>query len=265
MAVRVGGFRTKDRNTVEQGGGTVTHGAQLTKAMVGPRIATTIMSGAVSASDFGVSGVTISGKHFTGSIAIDIDCTLEDCYIEDVIQNSGGHTVQLNWCTVSPPTPGDRCIGPYGVSAYRCLLEGCSDGVGLDTCNLIENFITLKGQSSLDHNDGAQSYIAGAGGQVLRNNINGIPVNTDTLGLGQGNSCIFVADNSQGTLEIRDNLLTGGGYTLGLHDSMFYRVTGNRVTEGSWGYGPVNTQNAVSGAFLEWSDNLTTGGTVLSP
>lgn len=57
----------------------------------------------------------------------------------------------------------------------------------------------------------------------------------------------------------------GGGYTLRLHESGYYRVTGNRIETGSYSYGPLTTTNAISGAFLEWSDNKETNGTVLQP
>jgi hypothetical protein len=73
-----------------------------------------------------------------------------------------------------------------------------------------------------------------------------------------------MADSSQGTLEVRDNYLIGGGYTLRLHENMYYRVTGNIIEKGSYAYGPISTTNARSGAFLEWSNNKLSDGTVLN-
>jgi len=50
-----------------------------------------------------------------------------------------------------------------------------------------------------------------------------------------------------------------------LNESMHYRVTGNIVENNSWIFGPLTTTNAVSGAFLEWSNNKLSDGTALNP
>ena len=52
-----------------------------------------------------------------------------------------------------------------------------------------------------------------------------------------------------------------GGYTLRLHESNTYRVTGNVLS--SWMFGPYTNDNAIAGAFLEFANNTTsTGGTI---
>ena len=123
-----------------------------------------------------------------------------------------------------------------------------------------------KLQSQADHNDGLQAYQAGAGGSLLRNNIDCRPVN----GTGDNSTttaAIFIADASEGTAVIRDNYLAGGNGVLRLHENMFYRVTGNIIENNSWssGTGPVSTSNSRAGAFLEWSNNTLTTGAVLTP
>lgn len=250
-------------------GGAITHGSQLTQGMVGPRIALSTVSGSVSASDYGTSGVTISGKHFTGTFTPDVACTLVDCRFNQPVDNQANVTVQLNWCTVSPTSVGDWCIGPQNVGAYRCLLEGCSDGIRWSGGDIIECYVRTRLQSAVDHNDGLQAYQAGSGGSLLRNNIDCRPINSsgvqDTSN-GTTTGAIFIADNSEGTATIRDNYLAGGNGVLRLHENMFYRVTGNVIVKDSWSSstGPVSTGSSRPGAFLEWADNTLTDGTVLT-
>lgn len=244
------------------GGGTITHGSQLTRAMCLPRVGLTNVGGTVNASSLGAS---ISGKHFTGTFVPDINCTLTDCQFDAPVNNQAGVTVQLVNCLVSPTAVGDWCIGPEKVSATRCALEGCSDGIRFDNMDIVECWVRTALQSAIDHNDGIQAFQASAGGSILRNNIDcrpgGDTSNSTTTG------AIFLADSSQGETAVRDNYLAGGNGVLRLHESMHYRVTGNRILANSWaaGTGPVSTTNAISGAFLEWSDNQTTDGTVLTP
>ena len=43
----------------------------------------------------------------------------------------------------------------------------------------------------------------------------------------------------------------GGGYTIRVHSGSGHAVSGNRVVDGTWVYGPVSS----SCAAIEWSDN----------
>ncbi|WP_406045318.1 hypothetical protein OG799_13065 [Micromonospora sp. NBC_00898] len=208
-----------------------------------------VYSTRVSASQLG----NASCVWLKGGLAVDTPITLTATRIDAQVESSGA-LLTLNWSTVDA-TDGDYAIGGH-VKAYRCQLINGSDGVRLNGTSIVESYIRVRQESSADHNDGVQAYRASEGGVILRSNIDSRPVNAPrTL----GNAAIFIADDSRGELTIRDNWLAGGEYTLRLHESATYRVTGNIITGyGSW---PASRDRARPGAFLEWRDNLTGNGT----
>jgi len=55
---------------------------------------------------------------------------------------------------------------------------------------------------------------------------------------------IFIADGSLGG-DVVNNAVEGGGYSIRLHENGHYRVFGNRVQRGSWGYAPLNCQYGI--------------------
>lgn len=203
-----------------------------------------------------------------GGINIDVDITLTACLINDQVSTHPQiNKLTLNYCTIDPPTntTWPYSLGPDNFVATRCNIGGSMDGVnfggGSHKNVLIENYIRVKMRDADDHNDGVQSYFASGGGTVLRNNIDARPVG----GGGGPNAAFFIADSTEGEYEVRDNYLLGGGYTLRLHENAYYRVTGNIIEKDSYSFGPVNTANARADAFLEWSNNKLSDGTVLTP
>lgn len=195
-------------------------------------------------------------------ITVDISTTLTAAKIDTVIR-SDGPKLTINWSTIDGHGNGTYSIGGHNVDAYRTQIVGSSDGVRFENMNISECYIRTEFTSDADHADGIQGYQASAGGSIVRSNIDSRAVGAPA-GV-YGTAAIFMADDSHGLTVIRDNLLAGGGYTLRLHESMTYRVSGNIVVAGSWGFGPLSTDNAVPGAFLEWSGNTTTTGQVLTP
>jgi hypothetical protein len=203
-----------------------------------------------------------------GGINIDADITLTACRIDDQVSTYPQiNKLTLNYCTIDPPTNTEwpYSLGPDNFTAVRSNIGGSMDGVnfggGTHKNTLIENYIRVKMRDTDDHNDGVQSYFASGGGTVLRNNIDARPVG----GGGGPNAAFFIADSTEGEYEVRDNYLLGGGYTLRLHEDAYYRVTGNIIEKDSYSFGPLNTDNARTGAFLEWSNNKLSDGTVLTP
>jgi hypothetical protein len=256
--------------------GAVTHGSQISPAntgylaWVGPAgqrctdAVLKVYTAKVNASTLNAAGATC--VWLKAGLNVDVPITLTAARI-DVVVRSDGPRLQLNWSTVDGHGDGTYTIGGHNVGATRSQIVGSSDGVRFEQMDLVEDWIRTFSASSADHNDGIQAYQASAGGTILRCNISSRPVNLlDSAGV-YGTAPIFLADNSRGTTEIRDNYLAGGNYTLRLHESMSYRVTGNVIVDKSWnpGTGPVSTTNAVPGAFLEWDNNTTTAGAVLNP
>lgn len=251
--------------------GNITNGSQINTsntgylAWVGPQGQTctdsnlTVYTSRVNASSLGASATCV---WFKGGITIDAAITLTACKVDAAVV-SGAKPVTVNFCTINPTSPDDWSLGYTNFTAYRSQITGSSDGVrfggsGKDT--LIENYIRSKVQTPEDHNDGVQMYGATGGATILRNNIDGNPVG----GGGSANSAIFIADGASGEYEIRDNYFMGAGYSLRLHDNGYYRVTGNIFLKDSYKYGPVSTTNSRTGAFLEWSNNKLTDGTIVN-
>jgi len=218
----------------------------------------------VTASSLGASTTCVWLK---AGITVDTPITLTAARIDsvrdsDAVVRSDGPKLIIQWSTINGGgTNGTYSVGGHNVDVYRSQIIGSSDGVRFEQMNLIEDYIRVALTSPEDHNDGIQAYQASAGGSIVRCNIDSRPGGVG----GSDTAPIFLADNSIGETVIRDNWLAGGGYTLRLHEAMTYRVTGNVVADGTWGVGPISTSNAISGAFLEWSNNTTSAGVTLTP
>jgi len=263
--------RFKEVST-EGGTETITNGKQITPTNTG-YLAWTGPSGEkctdsnirvytaeVMASSIGSSATCV---YFKGGIIINAPITLNACKVDGVINTTYSyHKTTINYCTIVSPSPQDWALGPGNFTAIRSQLTGNSDGVryaGSTNDTLIENYIRTKTQNINDHNDGVQMYGSTGGGTLLRNMIDSRPVAG-----GNGNAALFIADNSTGTYEIRDNYMVGGTQSIRLHENGYYKLTGNIVEKGSYSYAPVNTANSRAGAFLEWANNTLSDGTVLT-
>lgn len=258
----------------------VTNGSQITTAntgmaaWVGPlgeRCTTPkVYTAKVTASSLGASATCV---WFKQGVTFDRDITITAARFDRSI-DTNGHTVNLNWVNVDTVSVEDIGIHGEGTfNLYRCTVTGSSDAIRFDGDNVIESYLRVKQASSADHNDAIQAYQASKGGSILRSNIDGRPV--DAPSTVYGNAAVFFADNSHGNVDLRDNYLAGGGYTMRLNEAMIYvHVTGNIVAQqvinvkgqivSGYGYGPVSTSNAVSGAFPDWSSNTLSDGSTLN-
>lgn len=153
---------------------------------------------------------------------------------------------------------GEGAIGSDHYSARRVEIQGYSDGFRVSGNDVLiqDSFVDLCDMTGA-HSDGIQGYFGGTNVRLLHNTIDARvrPENE--------NAAIFFSDDSRGA-EVRDNLLVGGGYTLRLHDETAakkpqdvatYTVSGNRIVDGGWGYGPVSVDDCLRGRAITWSDN----------
>ena len=192
-----------------------------------------------------------------GGIKVDKPVTLTAARIDSGVSTYSAR-LTLNWCTVNADGEDHAINGR--VDTFRCQLINASDGVRFDGTNIVETYIRLKQQNSQDHNDGIQAYKAGQGGSILRSNIDSRPGGSSQSVL--GNAAIFIADDSRGEVVIRDNYLAGGEYTLRMHEAATYRISGNIIA--NYNSGPIATNNATPGAFLEFSGNHTASGQLIN-
>lgn len=217
----------------------------------------TVYATRVPASQLGAAATCV---WLQAGIHVDAPITLTAARIDTTVR-SDGPRLTIAWSTIDGHGDGTYSVGGHNVDVTRSQIVGSSDGVRLEGMALVEDWIRVAQTDPADHNDAIQAYQASAGGSILRCNIDGRPTNA-TAGV-FGNAAIFLADNSVGEVEIRDNYLAGGGYTLRLHEAQTYRVTGNVIAD--WGYGPVSTSSAIPGAWLEWSGNVTAAGEAVNP
>lgn len=236
--------------------GLVGHGACPDQAPLaaGPATGTVLLSRLVPA------GGTLARRRITAEVVADVPAILVGCELTGGIRTPQGFPptgwLDLQWCSIVTPghyAAGEAALGKGRIRAYRCRIAGSADGVRADwgPVELVECHVRVASTGGSDHNDGVQAYGSSGASRILRCNIDCRPVN----GGGGPNAAVQWADGAQGSLELRDSLLLGGGYVLRLHESAVYRVTGNRV--GAWAFGPLTTANAPATRFLEWAGNVT--------
>lgn len=274
------------------GVGAVTHGSQITASNTGYQayydsgLGRTLVAGDLTrstgthvASDYpgvGAGGTAGNPKYID---RLDVDEFLFDVpYVtlrQSNVRNppisafqSGLHRrgCGLEWVTMSPAATGDQCVQYESWTAYRCRLEGCSDGAkingGLDTIDVTECYVRVRAQDALDHNDGLQNVGGNGLVRVTRSNISAAPVG----GGGGPNAAIMSADMTSGTtfrLEVRDCWLDAAGavetvrpYDGGLTTGITYLFTGNRITRAAtapYGRGASNTTPV---GQIEWTGNV---------
>lgn len=231
-------------------GGPITHGDQITTANTGYTAYfdsglgrnlqlsdLTVIAGTHWISDYLSVGGTLSKKHFTGNVIIDINnVTLSGCLFDSPIAGylNGNQATgwTLDYCTVDPTAVGDQAVYYQSFTANRCTLVGCSDGAKANGANTIftECYIRTKMQSALDHNDGIQNVGGNGAVQVIRCNIDGRPIG----GSINGNSALFFADGEVGLHTVYDNLLAGGQVCFAMYDGGTFNAQGNKFVRGSF-------------------------------
>jgi hypothetical protein len=148
----------------------------------------------------------------------------------------------------------------FGVANYTCRrckvvnrMEGWRVGAkgfsGAGTVTIEDSFAQLAvppGMCASDdpHGDGIQGY-GGPTAIIVHNTIDQRLDDCPT-------APIFIPDQDNAGGRVEDNLLAGGGYSMRLTGGTFSEVTGNKIVEGSPGYGPVEVDCAKIGS---WSDN----------
>lgn len=273
--------------------GAITHGSQITAGNTGYGAwfdsslgrnlllsDLTVQGGVHFISDFvsgGSSGspTLVYGKHFTGTIGIDVDwITFRGCLFDnppsELVGGTYHHGVTLDYCSVDPTDIGPYAMGDEGYSANRCYLRGNSDGIringGATIQNITECYIRLKMADGADHNDGAQCFGGSGGANIRRCNIDINPEGGQIAGVGGPDACVLFADFDSSTTwhgEVTDCLLDGAAsvatlrpYDGALATTITYVLTGNRFV--SRASAPVHrgTVNTTPTGQIVWSGNV---------
>ncbi|HSX34117.1 MAG TPA: DUF4082 domain-containing protein [Candidatus Saccharimonadales bacterium] len=210
--------------------------------------------------DIRTSGVIIRNTEVTGAV------------INDNTSNHYAFTIEDS--TVGPASGcssfGNGGIGISDYTARRVVVRNFPDGFRVAGGNITiqDSYAQLCSANVNDHSDGIQAYGA-AGGKNITIQHNTIDQTKVTNGA--ATAPIFLPNedrqgNAGASINVIDNLLAGGGYTLRAYGLDFPNITGNKIVDGSWGYGPLDiTCNTIGG----WSGNAVvkadlSSGTVLS-
>jgi hypothetical protein len=228
------------------------------------------------------AGAVISDHLVTGSILIKADnVTISKTRVYGAVDNFHGnkvygHTTIKDTEVVNPPGQEYSSNDQYafGVADYTCLrckvinrMEGwrvgASDYSGSGSVLIQDSFAQLAVppgmcESSDPHGDGIQAY----GGPTVTIKHNTIDQRKDEC----PTAPIFIPDQGNAGATVQDNLIAGGGYALRLTGGDFPAVTGNKVVQGSFGYGPVELSCGKIGTFsgnatvtYDWASGKVTG------
>jgi hypothetical protein len=215
-------------------------------------------------------GQVIDGLRITGTVDIRAhDVVIRNSEIRGHVFNDSTGTRYRFTIEDSAVAPAVGCSswgnGAIGVSDYtarRVRVSGFPDGFRVAGSNiLIENsLVTLCSANPEDHSDGIQAYGAAGGTNiVIRHNT----IDQRAVTNGAATAPIFVPNdgdrqgNQNVTVSITDNLLAGGGYSLRLYGNLPFSapaVTGNKIVDRSWAYGPVDVTCSNIGT---WAGNAT--------
>ena len=220
------------------------------------------------------AGQVIDGKHVTGSISVQAnDVVIKNSQIDGSVVNwngAGHYRFTIQDSTVGKVGTYNSIwgIGIDNYTATRVLLIWHGDGFRVSGPNILiqDSYVELGNNDPADHSDGIQLYGASAN-VTIRHNV----VDQTKVLSGTATAPLFVPGgpangNDSAVTTIQDNIFAGGGWTVVLYGGQFPTVTGNKVVNGSWAYGPFDIDCSVIGT---WSGNATitydwTNGAILS-
>lgn len=215
-------------------------------------------------------GQVVDRLRITGSVDIRAhDVVIRNSEIHGSVLNDGAGTryrFTIEDSTIGPPDGcgrwGNGAIGVSDYKASRVRIAGLPDGFRIAGSNVLieDSFVTLCSADPADHSDGIQAYGAANGTNiVIRHNT----VDQRAVTNGAATAPIFIPNDGerQGnrniTVSVVDNLVAGGGYSLRIYGDLPFSapaVTGNKVVDGSYDYGPVDVTCSRIGT---WAGNAT--------
>lgn len=228
------------------------------------------------------SGTVLKDVLVTGSIHVKAaNVRIKNTRVYGTIDNFHGNNIYGHLTiedteVVNPPgqefSKNDQYA--FGVANYTCTrckvinrMEGwrvgATDYSGAGRVVIQDSFAQLAvppGMCESDdpHGDGIQAY----GGPSVTIRHNTIDQRLDEC----PTAPIFIPDQGNAGAVVQDNLIAGGGYALRLTGGDFPAVTGNKVVQGSFGYGPIEISCGLVDRFsgnatvtYDWARGKVTG------
>jgi hypothetical protein len=214
------------------------------------------------------AGEVIAGKRITGSVIIGGNgVVIRNSEILGKVDNNAGSNSSRPSFTIEDSTLGpascgsisDGVIGVANYTAKRVRIKNQPDGFRIAGSNVLieDSYVTVCSKNPDDHSDGIQVYgAANATNIVIRHNT----IDQRSVTNGAATAPIFIptdADrqgNNGVTVTVADNVVAGGGYPLRIYGSLPLTayVTGNKVVNNTWAYGPVDV---TCDKIKSWSGN----------
>jgi hypothetical protein len=210
-------------------------------------------------------GTVIDGKLVNGGLDIRANnVVIKNSQINGPVINDNtatrySFTIQDSWVRGAASGCGSFGNGAIGVANYtatRVRVTGFPDAFRVAGSNITiqDSYATLCSANPDDHSDGIQAYGAAGGKNIfIRHNT------LDQRGVtnGAATAPLFLPSedrqgNAGATISVTDNLLAGGGFTLRAYGLDFPAVTGNKIVDNTWGYGPLDVTCNTIGS---WSGN----------
>jgi hypothetical protein len=202
------------------------------------------------------ANTVIDGKKISGDVSIRAagavikNSEIAGRVINDDVPSNPSFTIQDSQvgssANCSASTGG--AIGTKNYTATRVKLVGYVDGFRIAGGNVLiqDSFVKLCGNNPDYHSDGIQAYGAADGKNiVIKHNVidqssvigeaQTAPIFIPNDHAGQGNQNIEVT--------VDDNVLLSGSYSLRVFGDLPFSapsVSGNKIVDGLWGYGPVD-------------------------
>ncbi|MFB9876379.1 DUF4082 domain-containing protein [Planobispora siamensis] len=194
----------------------------------------------------------LDGVHIPGDLLITADdVVIKNSRIDGGVQDEYARKTYSFTITDSTVGPEKGCLTAPGIqtanfTAKRVHVRGHGDGFSVSGDNVrIEDSYVLLCSNPGDHGDGIQTIGAGRGLVVHHNTFDQRQAKDVT-------SPIFLVDTGTVDVEVTENLVMGGTYSMRLlHANGKQIMKGNSVVDKSWEYGPL----VVDCARVDFSGN----------
>jgi hypothetical protein len=223
-------------------------------------------------------GTVLDGELVTGRVEVRAkDVTIRNSRVYGSIDNqafAGDLGIDYSGLLVEdtdigPPTgtggPPFPAILVSGYTMRRVHVHNVSEGPRVADFNnpaldpvervTIEDSLIQIERGDCSHNDGIQGF-----GEPPRTIIRHNTIDTRGSGPDCTTGAIFIGNDKPDRITVEDNLLIGGGYTMRIGGpgpdgpgGTYDHVSGNRIVDGAWGFGPVVVDDCRTVA--DWSDN----------
>jgi hypothetical protein len=225
-----------------------------------------------------VAGTVLDGELVTGGVAVRAkNVTIRNSWVYGSITNqafSGNLGIDYSGLLVEdtdigPPTgdggPPFPAILVSGYTMRRVHVHNIAEGPRVADFNnpaldpveqvTIEDSLIQIKRGDCSHNDGIQGF-----GEPPRTIIRHNTIDTRDSGPDCTTGAIFIGNDNPDLITVENNLLMGGGYTMRIGGpgpdgpgGTYDHVAGNRIVDGTWGFGPVVVDDCRTVA--DWSGN----------